>query len=330
MNRQDLFVGVDIGGTSVAVLVVDEQDRVRACGVTPTDGSSLPATLAGVEAAIRGGLERAGAGPAQVAAVGLGVPGYVDPRTGGVELAVNPKWQAVAAGALLAQSLGVPCSLENRVRLAALGLQRHPRYTTVRNLAYLSVGTSIAAGLILEGRLYTGARGRAGEIGHLMVDPGGPPCACGAQGCLEAVAAGPALLQRTHQAIEAGAATRLADQQPLTVEAVYAAAQAGDPVALDITLDAAHYLAQAIRQLVLAYDVECVVLGGGLIGAGAAFFEPLFTEITGLREQSPRTRLALQPEMIHVRPADYHAGAWGAITLAAEHARPRRELVAVG
>ena len=329
MYSQDLFVGVDIGGANVAVLVVDRHDRVRACRVTPTDLSSLPATVAGIETAIRRGLESAGAGREHVAAVGLGVPGHVDTRTGLVQLAVNPRWQAVAAGALLAQGLGAPCFLGNRVRLAALGLQRHPRYTPCRNLAYLSVGAGIAAGLILEGRLYTGTRGLAGEIGHLVVEPGGPPCACGAQGCLEAVAAGPALARRAQEAVLAGAATRLRGPEPLTAAAVYAAAQAGDAVAQDLTLAAARHLAQAIQHLVLAYDIECVVLGGGLTRAGAAFFEPLFAAIARLRAQSPLTRTVMPPEMIQVLPPDYDAGAWGAVTLAAERAPTSKELSAV-
>lgn len=329
MYNRDLFVGVDIGGTQVTVLIVDRHDRVRACQGAPTDLSSLPATVAGIEAAIRRGLEHAGAGLEHVAAVGLGVPGYVDTRTGMVQLAVNPRWQVVAAGALLAQTLGVPSFLGNTVRLAALGLQRHPRYAPCRNLAYLSVGTGIAAGLILEGRLYTGTRGLAGEIGHLVVDPGGPPCPCGALGCLEAVASGPALVQRAHEAVQSGMDTPLRGQEPLTAAAVYAAAQAGDAVAQDLTLDVARHLAQAIQHLALAYDIECVVLGGGSARAGAAFFEPLFAEIAWLRAQSPLARLALQPEMIHLLPPDYEAGAWGAVTLAAERAHPSNELSAV-
>jgi len=98
-------------------------------------------------------------------------------------------------------ALGVPCFLENDVRTAALGVQRYDAGAAIQHLAYVSIGTGIAAGLILQGRLYTGAHGMAGEIGHMIVEPNGRRCACGARGCLETVAAGPAIARLGQEAV---------------------------------------------------------------------------------------------------------------------------------
>src|SRR5205823_13868902 len=133
---------------------------------------------------------------------GLGIPGRVQPATGLVESAVNLRWRQLPAGPLLAERLGVPCHLENDARAAALGAYQTGDERRFQNWAYISVGTGIAAGLILRGQLYRGPNGMAGEIGHTVVLPGGPRCACGLSGCLEAIAAGPAILREARLRLE--------------------------------------------------------------------------------------------------------------------------------
>src|SRR6476661_5143399 len=120
-DSRNLLAGVDAGGTKVAVLVADAQGDARSRATFPTDLSSPENTVAGIAAAIRETLAAGGAGPDAVAAVGLGTPGRVDPQTGVVRHAVNLKWEALPVGAMLAAELGVPCFLENDVRVAALG-----------------------------------------------------------------------------------------------------------------------------------------------------------------------------------------------------------------
>ena len=162
-------------------------------------------------------------------AVGVAVPGDVDARTGVVRLAVNLDALDLPLGALLAQVLGVPCFVEHDARAAADWLARPTRVST-GDLAYLSIGTGIAAGVVLDGQPLAGDNGLAGEIGHCVADPDGPMCPCGLRGCLEAIASGPAVARAAQAAMDAGESRCCVTVWPpgsLTAEDVYAAAARG-------------------------------------------------------------------------------------------------------
>ncbi len=316
--RRDLLAGVDVGGTKVAVLVVNSSYNVLSQVTLPTILDSPQATLASIMQAVQQGVEQAGASLDRVAAVGVGVPGRVDTLTGLVRRAVNLGWEELPVGQLLSAQLGVPCLLENDVTLAAIGAQHYMGGIASRNMAYVSVGTGIAAGLVLDGRIYRGAHGMAGEIGHMIIDPGGSRCQCGAHGCLEAVAAGPAIARLGEEAAVASGNTLLRRYRPVTAEAVYQAARDGDPSATAIIRKVSGYLALALQQLIVAYDVECMVFGGGVSREGDTFLQPILVELARLREHSVLTAEMLKPDMIRTLPSDYDAGAWGAVLLAAE------------
>lgn len=319
-GSRELLVGVDVGGTKVAVLVVDGQDRVRSQVTRPTVLGDVESTLSGIVAAVRDALNDAGAHISEVSGVGLGVPGQVDAATGVVRHAVNLGWHEIPVGERISAELGVPCALENDVRLAALGAQRYLGDTAPANLLYVSVGTGIAAGLVLGGKVYRGTHGMAGEVGHMIIEPDGPRCVCGARGCLEALAAGPAIARLGEEAARSRQDTLLRNYAPITAQAVYEATRRGDPAAQKVTRTVGRYLALAIQQLVMAYDVECIVLGGGVSRDGDAFLQPVLQEIERLRQDSALAREMLQPGMIRLLPPDYEAGAWGAVVLAGEGA----------
>jgi glucokinase len=210
----------------------------------------------------------------------------------------------------------VPCFLENDVRMATFGVMHHPQFAEVKNLAYLSVGTGIAAGLFLNGELYRGAHGMAGEIGHVVIDPAGPRCQCGGRGCLEALAAGPAIARRALEYVSQGVSTSLRQVNPLTADAVYREALKGDPAALEITREAGKYQARALQHLVMTYDVEVVVIGGGVARAGNAFFRPILDEIEQQRQVSALAFEMLQPTIFRLLPGRYEAALWGGVVLA--------------
>ncbi len=315
---RSLLVGVDVGGTKVGVLVVDDQSQVRGRVTVPTVLDHPDATLAGITAAVRQAVQVAGADLSAVAAVGIGVPGQVDTQTGVVRHAVNLRWQELPAGPRLAAALGVPCFLANDVRLAAVGLQRHPTYALTRNLAYVSVGTGIAAGLILDGRLYSGAHNMAGEIGHMVMDPSGPPCVCGLHGCLEAFTAGPAIARLGQEAALSHPLGLLDVSDVITTATVYAAAAAGDPAAQAILRRVGRYLARACYTIMLTYDVERIVFGGGVTAAGDRFLQPILRAVGRLRRRSALAATLLTPDLLQLAPPGYEAGPWGAITLAGE------------
>jgi glucokinase len=317
----DLVVGVDIGGTKTAILVCEPDGSVRARSVAPTAVGAPDRAADAIASLVSAALTEANATPEDVAALGVGVPGRVDRDKGHVTLAVNLDWHDLPLGPRLEARLGIPTVVENDVRAAALGLHRRRLFGPTESLALLAIGTGISAGVVLGGTLHRGALGLAGEIGHVIVDPGGPRCACGNRGCFEAVAAGPAIVSRT----VAGWAERRngrepdpAEQDPAGAEAVFAAARSGDQVAQDVIESTGRAIAWGIHLLALAYDVERIVVGGGVSHAGEPFMAPIRRELERYREASPLAAEILLPDLVQLLPAGADAGAWGAVTVARE------------
>ena len=322
-----LRVGVDVGGSKIAVLVVDRAGTVRGRVSRPTAVGAPDGAADAIVATVDEALGQSAASRRDVAAVGVGVPGRVEPDTGEVALAVNLGWNRLPLGRQLAERIGAPVAVENDVRAAASGLHARRVLGDVENLAYLGIGTGISAGVVLGGRLHRGARGLAGEIGHSVLDPDGPPCACGLRGCFEALAAGPAIarraaaLLRDGHAVTAPAPGHDRRNGTLTAADVYAAAAAGDAAGLQIADEVGRYVARAVHELLMAYDVEVVVLGGGVARAGDAFLDPILRALDRLRAQSDLAREVLTPGVVRLLPPSAEVGTWGAVTLAAEAER---------
>lgn len=314
-----LRVGLDIGGTKTAALVVDENGRALGRAVRPTDVDTPSRLVAGTVEAVEMSLRDAGRTREALAAVGVGIPGQVDPADGTVRLAVNLNLrEPYPLRGALEDALGVPVALENDVRAAALGAFHWACASEpLRSLAYLSIGTGISAGLVLDGRLHRGARGMAGEIGHIPFEPTGPRCVCGAYGCLEVFAAGPAIAAYA-------AATIPADGRALTTNEVYTLAVEGHTAAQAAVGRAAGYLSRAVYLLLMTYDVEKVVLGGGVTRSGAAFEQPLRRAMDALRADSPLTASMMPDEKVVIIPSDYNVGVVGAVYLAPAPAPERR------
>ena len=323
MSRE-LVVGADIGGTKTAILVCEPDGTVRARSVAPTAVGSPERAADAIASLVTAALAAMSATPDDVAALGIGVPGRVDRETGHVTLAVNLDWHDLPLASRLEARLGIPTTIENDVRAAALGLHQRRLFGSATSLAFLAIGTGISAGVVLEGRLHRGALGLAGEIGHVIIDPAGARCACGNRGCFETVAAGPAILRQTlagwaarrnGNAGDAGGAT----ERPLPgAEAVFAAASIGDEVAMDVIEAAGRAIAWAIHLLALAYDVERIVLGGGVSHAGEPFMAPIRRELDRYRATSPLAAEILRPDLVQLLPPGADAGAWGAVAIARE------------
>lgn len=316
----NLAVGIDIGGTKTAVLVCDREGRMRGRSVAPTPVGAPDSAADVLGSLVEAVLADASARLGDVSVIGVGVPGRVDLATGHVSHAVNLDWHDLALRERLEARLGVPTAVENDVRAAALGLYRRRVFGPVGSLALLAIGTGISAGVVLDGRLHRGAKGLAGEIGHVVVDPGGPRCACGNQGCFEAVAAGPAIVVRT---LAGWARRRTADGAPEPerlegAEGVFAAAAAGDAVARDVIEATGRAIAWGIHLLALTYDVERIVIGGGVSHAGEPLMAPIRRHLEEYRTSSPLSAEILDPDLIQLLPPGADAGAWGAVTIARE------------
>lgn len=306
-----VFVGLDIGGTKTAVLVVDLNLNVLSRHKAPTQVDDPQSLIRGVIAAIETALDRAGKRPDQILSIGAGIPGHVVLETGEVRMAVNLNISSYPVGAKLSEQFSVPVALENDVRTATLGAyQWLSAQRDVSYMAYISIGTGIAAGAVLDSRLYRGTKGMAGEIGHVCFDSNGPICVCGMRGCLEALASGPAIAREFHEQAPA-----LAAQAP-TAKEVYQAADAGRPEAIAVIKKASDYLARAVYTLVNMYDVEAVVFGGGVSSSGSAFLDPIQTAVAEMKEQSRLVRAMLNDVTVTALPPGHSAATWGAIMLA--------------
>jgi len=296
-------VGLDIGGTKVLGVLLDGAAAVRA-----TERGATRPGAAGVVGAAAEVVERlcAGAGltPADLAGVGAGVPGLVDPATGRLSHAVNLGIaEEVEPAPMLAERLGgVPVVVENDLNVAAVGAARELGLSG--DLAFLALGTGVAAGLLLGGELRRGARGAAGEIGHIPVDHAGAVCPCGQRGCLELYASG--------AAIDAAWPNR--NGRPTAVD-LFAAAAEGDPAAVQVRDRFADAVAAAVRLLVLTCDVEHVVLGGGVAEVGEPLVEAVARSLRRQASGSAFLRSLALADRLQVVPRDVPVAPIGAALL---------------
>lgn len=310
-------VGVDVGGTTITAMVVDA--TLQPCGhySGPTNKQTPTSTLDSIQTAVYQALAQSGYALTQIVAIGMGIPGRVDPEAGVVHLAVNLNWDDMPAGPMLSAALGgIPCFLENDLHLAALGYYTYFTNQTVLQMAYVSIGTGLAAGFILDGRLYRGAHGMAGEFGHMVVDPDGPRCNCGNHGCLEQYVAGPAIARAGQRAAAAGLWEPGKEVAGVTAVDVFQAAHQGNPAAQTIINQVGTYLGRGLQALIMAFDIDKIILGGGISRAGDTLRQVILREWQRQAALSPLAAEMLLAEKLELAPADSNPGAWGGVALA--------------
>jgi glucokinase len=216
-------------------------------------------------------------------AIGLGTPGLVDMQAGLVKTAVDVGWFDVPIGAMAEASLGMPVYVANRSKVGALAELWAGRDQNLQSLIYISIGTGIAAGMVMQGQLYTGANSSAGELGHVTILPDGPLCGCGNRGCLQALASGPAIANRAREQLRHSSRSLLIDlveghPERIIPETVFVAAEAGDALACEVVDTTAVYLGIAIANLINLFNPERIVLGGPVGQRGQILLEPTRAE----------------------------------------------------
>lgn len=273
------IVGVDMGATHLGLVVTDFSAHVLEEIEHPFSVADGPlACLSKVDAYLSELLARLKLNINQVTAVGMGVPGPVVADVGEVSSPpIMPGWDKYPIRKHLEELWHVPVSLGNDAELGALGEWAYGAGRAEANLAYIKVGTGVGAGLLLDGQVYRGTTGSAGEIGHITIQENGPLCTCGNYGCLEAMAGGLAIARKAREAIEAGKRTELSaiPQKKILAVNVAAAAQRGDLVAQQIITEAGSHLGIAIASLVNLFNPGMVVIGGGVSQLGDLLLEPI-------------------------------------------------------
>lgn len=313
-----MAIGLDIGGTKVAGAVVAEDGAVVAELTEPTpeisDADTMTALLLRMIDALRATQE-------DVVAVGLGAAGTVEWPTGRIRSAPNNEYRNWPVRELVEKATGLPTVVDNDANVAGLAEARlgDARYS---EMVLLTVGTGVGSGIVLGGQIYRGPHGIGAEVGHIPVQPDGPLCGCGNRGCLEAMASGTALSRMGREAAAAdpdGALARLAREKgtPVTGRTVTTLAIAGDPTAVALFATLGHWLGIGIATMTAVFELDAVVIGGGVVRAGELLLGPA--------RETARAHAYGAPgrPIVPVLPATFGAAAGkiGAGLLALDHER---------
>lgn len=270
-----LIAGIDLGGTTIKAAVADRQGVILADESIPTDAHRGSAeVLDRIGNLIEQIAHSVGPAPAQITAIGMGVPGWVDVNLGVTKFLPNfpGHWSEVPVADTLGARFGCPVGVLNDVRMATLGELRfgHGRERSNPTLVFLSLGTGVGGGLVIDGRLRLGALGSAGEMGHQTLLPEGPRCGCGNRGCLETLASGPAIAAEGTRLMQIGLAPtlrKIVGDDAVTPQAMHRAAT-DDPAIREAIQNAARFVGIALANTVTTLHPELVVLGGGVAQFG--------------------------------------------------------------
>ena len=291
-----LLIGIDIGGTKTHAVALTRDGKVSS-EVTEATVGGAAGLLEGIRRAVD---ELTRAGGARVDSIGIGIPGVVDVSEGVVRQALNLGIEHWHMSADVANAVGVTPRIDNDVNAAALGARQLLGISG--SMAYLNLGTGVAAGLVIDGAIARGSSGLAGEVGHVVVDPAGPLCDCGQSGCIEAMAGGRAL-------------ARIFPDHANPVAAMFAGADSGDSRSIDALDRFVYGVVSAIRVILLSVDVERVVVGGGVTAHGPLVERHVRAGIERAESGSPFLTSIRMGERISFLPSSLRAPAIGAALL---------------
>ncbi len=275
------LIGIDLGGTSLAAGVVDMEGRMIASDSVPTGEHSAAAIAAAAASLVKGILARAGIEASDICAIGVGVPGTANRKTGELEYANNLGMENVRFGDYLSPYFpGIPVALENDANAAAYAEYLFGAGRGYGTMVMITLGTGIGAGIIINGELFEGVNFAAGELGHTVIEKDGLPCNCGRRGCFERYASTRALIDRARAAMENDSSSLLweltgGDADTLDGRKFFAAVRKGDAVANAVLDEFAEYLSLGIVNVINFMQPELIVIGGGISREGEVLLAPV-------------------------------------------------------
>ena len=281
------YIGIDLGGTNIAVGIVTEEGKVFAKKSTPT-GAGRPEgeVIADIARTVLALLDETGISMDDVLSVGIGTPGSVDAEAGVVLSACNLHFENTDLRTQLEAYLHKPIYVENDANCAAWAEAMTGAAAGTRHSVMITLGTGIGGGIVVDGRLYHGFNNFAGEFGHTIICAGGEPCKCGRRGCFEAYASATALIRETKKAAEENRGSLLwsfAEKEGrFTGRTAFDAAKAGDATAQAVVDRYIEYLAVGVANALEIFQPEVAVIGGGISHEGAALFDPLTKRVTDM------------------------------------------------
>ncbi len=274
----EVIAAIDIGGTKIALGLSDLEGRVTLpFRRFPTEIGRGPHRI--VAQALDELEKMVAEGGARVVAVGVGCGGPLSRSRGLILSPANlPGWDEFPIVSLIRERMDVPVELDNDANAAALAEHERGAGRGAESMVYMTISTGIGGGLILGGRLVHGVGDAAGEVGHMIVEPGGVPCGCGSRGCLETICSGTSIARRAAEHLARGERSSMlleGGPENITARAVAEAARAGDPVAAEVWDETVEYLALGVGNVIAAFAPEAVILGGGVSTAGDQLLIPL-------------------------------------------------------
>jgi len=304
-------IGIDVGGTQMKAGLFNVRGELLRRETLETQQSLDEQEFFARATALASSLRAASAG---IAAVGIGLAGVLNrQRTTLIQSPNLPRLHDVPVAQVLAAALGLPVLLDNDANCAALGELWQGAGQGLKNFLLVTLGTGVGAGLVLDGSLWRGDEGKAGEFGHMVVNAAGVQCGCGKQGCLETRCSGSAIVRMAREALEAGRPSSLADMissgpDDLTPEAVYHAARQGDQLSREIYRAAADYLAIGLANVNNLLDIHTFIVGGG-VGRALDLIEPDL--LAGIRSRVyplSRSKIRILPSVLGNDAGIYGAG----------------------
>lgn len=274
----DYYIGVDLGGTQIRSACIDADGKLSARVSRSTPASDGPdQVIEAVKETIQKTLDEVSG---TVAAIGIGAPGPVEPKSGVIYDPPNlPGWGTRSIGEPIQEHFSLPVFVGNDANVAALGEQRFGAGGQVEELLYVTVSTGIGGGIVSGGKLFTGWRGLAAEIGHQTLVEDGPICGCGQSGHLEALASGPAIARDVLQSVKNGRESKVVDYvddiEHLSSAEVAQAAADGDDLSKEAFDRAGIFIGIGITNLIHILEPELVIIGGGVTKAGPLLFDPI-------------------------------------------------------
>lgn len=269
-------IGIDLGGTNIAVGVVDDSHAIIARVSVPTRASRPAAeVIRDMGDAVEAALDRAEASITDCRSIGVGSPGTCNSADGVVERAYNLGWDHVPVCRMLEDRFHLPCRLSNDANCAALAEQVAGAAVGHDNVVLITLGTGVGGGIIIGGKIYDGMRGAGAELGHTLLVMDGEPCTCGRRGCWEAYASATALIRQARQAAAEHPDSLLAQLTDINGKTVFDAAGQGDTAAQAVVARYCEYLGAGLVDVVNALAPEVILIGGGISRQGNVLLEPV-------------------------------------------------------
>lgn len=293
-----IYIGVDLGGTAVKVGICNEEGQLLHTYEGPTEVDKGADTIvANIEKYVRRVVEESPFAWEQVAGVGAGVAGFTNVREGIIILAPNVGLKDFPIREILEQRLGKPIKIDNDANVAALGEAWGGAGKGIENCVCYTLGTGVGGGIIINGKIYQGFSGMAGELGHMSVVPDleAIGCGCGQMGCLETVSSATGIIRMAKDAVARGDRTSLSHVENIMAKDVFDAAKAGDEAAIRIVNRAAFYLGKSMAAVAVVLNPQLFIVGGGVSKAGDILFNEVRSVFAKLTPEPVQRGMQIVP-----------------------------------